>query len=176
MHVLIIAINHQIQSAMIGSMSTNGNLEAFERGQKEAFGEMIRVQIRQRGVQFVGEEARHGQETVAQRVCGMEQCRHANIEKEPEERQRRQIPLNYWEDPNVSEADKARFNCEREAYMINRTITGAGQAENVILICGRLHRDAIAEDLRRREHIVDEIDLQDQSWYIENWMEHMLDL
>ncbi len=85
-------------------MSMDGSLEAFERGQKEAFGELIRGQIRERGVQFVGEEARHGQETVAQRVCGAEHCLHANIEMEPEERQRRQIPLNYWEDPNVSDA------------------------------------------------------------------------
>ncbi len=60
--------------------------------------------------------------------------------------------------------------------MIDRTIIEAGQAESVILICGRLHRNSIASELRRLEHIVEEIDLQNQSWYIENWMEHMLNL
>jgi hypothetical protein len=56
---LAIAVNHQIQPVQINSMSGDGSLEASERSQKEKFGELLREHIRKRGVQFVGEEARH---------------------------------------------------------------------------------------------------------------------
>ena len=93
MRILIIAVNHQIQPAQIKSMSTNGSLEAFERDQKEKFGELLREQIRGRGVQFVGEEARHGEESVAQRVCQQAGLRPVtNIELNPEPRQGNKIP------------------------------------------------------------------------------------
>src|SRR5216684_3714682 len=83
LRVLIVAINHQIQPAQIMSASTNGSLEAFEKGQKENFAEFLRGHIRTHGVQFVGEETRYGAESIAQRVCGQEGCRHANIDMTP---------------------------------------------------------------------------------------------
>jgi hypothetical protein len=95
--ILIIAVNHQIQPAQIKSMSTNGSLEAFERDQKEKFGELLREQIRGRGVQFVGEEARHGEESVAQRVCQQAGLRPVtNIDMTPAQRQVHNIPPGYY--------------------------------------------------------------------------------
>src|SRR5262245_21368422 len=45
-------------------MSLDGSFQAFERDQKERFGQLLREQIRTRGIQFVGEEARHGEDTI----------------------------------------------------------------------------------------------------------------
>src|SRR5713101_6942938 len=92
MHVLIVAVNHQIQPAQIMSASTDGSLEAFERDQKERFGALIREHIQNRSVQFVGEETRYGTESIAERVCVQESRRYANIDMPPQERVQRNIP------------------------------------------------------------------------------------
>lgn len=177
MRVLIIAVNHQIQSAGIKSMSMDGRLEAFEREQKEKFGQLLREQIHKRGIQFVGEEARHADDTVAQRVCQQEGCRRAeNIDMTPEERKARNIPPGYNEDVNLPNAEKDRCNKEREAHMVGKAQAEVGNAESIALICGRLHADAIVDQLSQAGHCVDKLDLQDQQWYIEDWQAHMLQL
>lgn len=112
MRILIISVNHQIQPAQILSMSTNGKLEAFEREQKETFGSFVQLKIPDRGVQFIAEEAHHGQETVIQRLCALNNWRYANIEMTPEERTARNIPPGYHEDQSLPETEKAR--CQRE--------------------------------------------------------------
>jgi hypothetical protein len=106
MRFLIVGVNHQIQPARIMSMSTDGSLEAFARDQKEGFGQLLREDIRSRGVQFVGEEARYGEESIAQRVCQQEKCGYANVDMTPEERERRNIPPGYYENANLPEGGK----------------------------------------------------------------------
>ncbi len=157
-------------------MSTNGSLEAFERSQKEKFGKLLREHIRKRGVQFVGEEARYGEETVAHRICQEEGCRDANIDMTPDERKTRNIPPGYYENSEFSATEKDRCNREREAHMANRVHAEDGKADSVVVICGRVHADAIAEQLSRSGHSVEKLDLQDQGWYIEDWQAHMLKL
>jgi hypothetical protein len=176
MRILIIAVNHQIQPAQIKSMSSNGTLEDFERSQKENFGEYVREHIRKRGVQFVGEEARHGEETIAQRICQQEERRRENIDMTPDERKERNIPPGYYEDVSFSESEKTRCNQEREEYMAKRVHAEDGKADSVIAICGRVHAAAIASRLSKLGHSVDILDLRSQPWYIEDWQSHMLQL
>ena len=158
------------------SISTNGTLEAFEQGQKERFDQLLREQVHERGIQFIGEEARYGDESIAERMCGQVNCRYKNIEMTTEERQRRNIPAGYYEDPNLPDDEKARCNREREGYMSNMAIRGAGEAESILLICGRIHTEPIAARLEGLGHSVETIDLRGQAWYVEDWMEHMLNL
>ena len=177
MRILIIAVNHQIQSAQIKSGSTDGRLEIFERDQKERFGELLRNQIRARRIEFIGEEARHGEETIAQRVCQQEGCRPAtNIDMTRAQREDRSIPPGYHEDTSMPQAEKDRCNREREAHMVSRVLAEAGNADSIAVICGRFHAEAIAHQLSKLGHSVDRLDLQNQDWYIEDWMAHMLQL
>jgi len=157
-------------------MSFDGSLETFERGQKEKFGELVREHIRKRGVQFVGEEARYGEETVAHRVCQQEGCRRANIDMTPDERKARNIPPGYYENSEFSKIEKDRCNREREANMANRVLAEDGKADSVVVICGRVHAGAIAEQLSKSGHSVEQLDLQDQGWYVEDWQGYMLKL
>lgn len=101
-------------------------------------------------------------------------CRHANIEMTPEERVRRNTPSGYYEDASLPEAEKNRCNQEREEYMSNETIRGAGRAESILVICGRLHAESIAGHLRKLGHAVEITDLLDQGWYIEDWFDHIM--
>ncbi len=156
------------------SYSTNGNVEAFERDQKERFGQLLREHVRERGVQFVGEETRYGEISIAQTVCGQEGCRHANIDMTSEERRRRNIPPGYYEDADLPEAEKTSCNQEREEYMSNRVLAEAGEAESVLVICGRLHTEAVAAHLRKLGQAAEITDLRAQSWYVEDWFGHTM--
>jgi len=158
------------------SASTNGSLEAFEGDQKGRFGELIRGHIRNRSVQFVGEETRYGTESIAQRVCDQEDCLHANIDMNPQERERRNIPAGYFEDPNLPEPEKKRCNEEREDHMVASVLAEDGKVESVLVICGRLHAEAIAARLVQSGHHVKMADLRDEDWYIEDWVVHMSNL
>lgn len=171
MDVLIIGVNHQIQPATIKGMSVDGSIEAFERRQKEAFAAMLHEQILQRAVHFVGEECRFDEVSIAQRVCEGT-ARHGNIDMPTEERERRNIPPGYHENPALCEAEKARCDSERETYMCNQIESAA--AGSVIVICGRHHSNAIASLLRDRGHTVEITDVQHQSWYVEDWLEYCM--
>lgn len=176
MLVLIIGVNHQIQPVQILSMSTNGKLEAFERKQKETFGAFVRSKIVERSVQLMAEEARHGQETVIQRLCTLNKWRYANIEMTPEERAARNIPRGYHEDQSLPESERARCHREREEHMFERILAEAGDAESIIIVCGRIHTAPLSNRFRGLGHSVETTDLQDEDWYIEDWQQHMINL
>jgi hypothetical protein len=111
MRILIVGINHQIQPTNNYSYSTSGALERFEQQQKDHFRELLSTKIAERTVELVGEEAKHGNESIATQVCEGLAIRYINIEMTPEERSRLRIPAGYdEEDSNVSEAEKQRGN------------------------------------------------------------------
>jgi hypothetical protein len=175
MQILIIGINHQIQPVQIKSASSDGKAEEFERDQKERFGALLRTEIQKRGVQLVAEEALHGEETVTGRVCQIEKCKYANVEMTPEERASRNIPAGYNEDiPNLSEDEKERCNREREEHVVTKTLAAAGDANSVIMVCGRFHTNRLATLFHDRGHTVQTTDLQNQPWYIEDWTMHIM--
>jgi hypothetical protein len=172
--VLILGINHQIQWVRIWSWSSGGELERFEAGQKDQFRELLRKKISERRVQFVGEETKHGEPTIANEVCASARCRYANVEMHPDERAERKIPTNYESDPNVTQEQKALFHQQREEYMFEQVVAGTGDAESIIVICGRYHTTGLARSFREAGHQVDEADIQGEPWYVEDWMEHMM--
>lgn len=174
MRILIFGINHQIQPATIQSGSVSGKLEEFERNQKETYGALVRKKIVERAIEFIGEEAKHGQQTVSERVCALENCRYANIEMPPDERVARNIPTGYNENPDLPAPEKARFNQEREEYMALRAIAEADSASSIMVICGSMHTAALAERFRAARHEVETMDLHEQEWYVHDWQDHMM--
>ncbi len=174
--MLILGINHQIQWVRIWSCSSGGELERFEQGQKDKFRELLRKRIAERAVQFIAEETKHGEPSIAHELYASEGCRYANIEMHPDERAERKIPNNYEIDPNVPQEQKTQFHQQREEYMFEKAIAEAGDAESIIVICGRSHTPALASRFRDAGHRVEEADIQDEPWYIEDWMGHMMHL
>ena len=176
MQVLILGINHQIQWVRIFSSSTGGVLERFEESQKAQFRELLRRTIVDRKVQFIGEEAKHGEPSIVQAVCDSNGCGYANIEMHPDERVARSIFANYDSDSTLLAEQKERFHQEREKYMFGRAVAESRGAENIMVICGRHHRSALAKEFREASHQVDEQDIQAEPWYVEDWMTHMMRL
>src|SRR5215467_3868490 len=102
MRILILGINHQIQWSRIWSYSSSGELERFERDQKDHFRELLRSKIAERKAQFIGEETKYGEPSIAEEIAAKVPtpgCRHSNIEMHPDERTARKIPANYERDP-----------------------------------------------------------------------------
>jgi hypothetical protein len=176
MQVLVLGINHQIQPVRIYSGSTTGELERFEQGQKDRFRDLVQRRITERKVQFVGEEARHGEAAIAKEVCDAERCRYANIEINLDERARRNIPVDYESDPKMSVEQKEAFHQQREEYMFGRAVAEAADADHIIVICGRYHTPGLARRFRATGHQVHEADIQSEPWYVEDWMGHMMRL
>ncbi len=58
--------------------------------------------------------------------------------------------------------------------MYEKVLAETGGAESIIVICGRYHTPAFVNAFRRAGHLVDETDVQNEAWYIEDWLEHMM--
>jgi hypothetical protein len=176
--VLILGINHQIQWVRNWSAgsSRSGEIERFEQSQKDQFRELLHKRIAERAAQFIAEETKHGEPSIAHDVCLDKGCHYANIEMHPDERAEQNIPANYERDPTVTPEQKTRFHQQREEYMFGKSIVEGAGAKNVIVICGRYHRPALAKKFREAGHQVDEADIQDEPWYIEDWMSYMMRL
>jgi len=175
--VLIVGINHQIQPTRIKGASSDGTVEKFEREQKDAYARFLEAAIQERLVDFVGEEASHREEMVAQVVCERRGCSYANIEMPHKERSARGIPGGYRDEgSHFSEAEKARFDSAREADMYSRAVKQAANSASVLILCGRAHVAGLAQHFEAGGHEVETTDLQDQDWYVEDWAAHCLNL
>ena len=172
MRILIIGVSHQIQSAQIENTGMDAK---FEQGQKDDFGSFVRSKILEYGVQFIGEETLHGQESVTQQLCTLNNWPYANIEMTPEGRRARNIPPDYQENQNLPETERARCQREREEYMFARILREGG-AMSILIICGSNHTAPLADRFRELGHSVETTDLRDEDWYIEDWLQHMRNL
>jgi len=168
-------INHQIQWVRIWSAgsSSSGNIERFEREQKDHFRELLRKRIIEENLQFIGEETKHGEQSIAEQLCSsIEECRHANIDMTLDGRAARNIPVNY-ENLRITPSEQAFFNQKREEYMFKKAIEESRGAERAMMICGYQHTEALANRFRKAGHEVEEADIRNEPWYIEDWLSQM---
>jgi hypothetical protein len=172
MKVLIVGLNHQIQRAEV--LSGGVDIEKLEREQKEQFGQSLTRLVQNSGAQFVGEEAEHGVELIANKVALHLNCRHANIEIPPDLRKARGIPVDYTRtDRAYTPEQRANWHREREEYMVDQ-VTKNAACDSAVILCGREHTGAMAHRFREAGHEVETYDLNQEGWYIEDWLTHIL--
>lgn len=174
MRVLIIGLNHQIQ---VDSVRSKGpDIEQLERKQKDNFAQAVGRVIQREKAQFVGEEADHGVPLIAERVAKQLACKHANVEMTPAERHKRGIPPDYL-DPSrpYSLEQRDKWNSEREEYIVQTAISGAGTSDTIMILCERDHTDSLAKRFRDLGHEVETCDLNQKDWYVENWLKQTLE-
>ncbi len=163
---------HQLQSTT--PIYTEGKAAELEEGQKRQYEEMLDRVIKERGVQFIGEEAKHGTDSIAQQIARRQGREYANIEMEPAERQAKGIPPGYAdEDSSLPTVEIDRLHKTRERHIFDKTMKLAGGAESVLILCGRIHADALAQLFKGAGHTVDTSDVNKESWYIEDWPKHL---
>jgi hypothetical protein len=148
----------------------------LEAAQKVSFANTLERLIKARRAQFVGEEAKHGDEAVASLVAHDMGARYANIEMPPVERERRGIPTDYTNERRpYSTEQRADWNREREDHMVKTALAEAGDAESILILCGREHTDSLALRFQQAGHDVERYDVNQEDWYVENWLEAILE-
>jgi hypothetical protein len=176
MRILILGINHQIQSVRIRGYSSRGEMERFEADQKKRFRELIRGLVTDRNADYIGEETEHGERSIAEDVCAEVGCGYANVELHPDQREKRGIPNDYESREDLTRQQKDGFHQQRESCMFEKTLTEAKDRGSIIVICGRHHSPALAKLFRENGHEVEEIDIKSEGWYVEDWLDHVIHL
>lgn len=176
MQILIVGLNHQIQAAEIKSWGSGGQPQAFEKEQKRKFASFVAEKILETGADLVAEEAKHGQENVAQGASNSVGCLYVNIEMPPEERTARCIPPGYNEASIYSPADCEQWNRQREEFMAEKALSAGTGIDRAIVLCGRMHVGPLKDLFEKAGHLVESVDLLDQPWYVEDWFGHIMRL
>jgi hypothetical protein len=172
MKILVVGLMHQLQSTT--PIYTEGKAADLEKEQKRQYEEMLDRVIKGRGVQFIGEEAKHGTGSIAHQIARRQGREYANIEMEPAERQAKGIPPAYPdEESSLPPEEINRRHKIRESHMFDKTIKQAGSAESVLILCGRIHADALAQLFKEAGHTVETYDVNKEGWYIEDWAKHL---
>ena len=161
MNVLVFGIDHEIQ--MVDAWRS--------AAMKAAYRALLTSKIQQNGIQFIGEEAPPAGQTVAHSLTAElalprpwrnidvpEQARRdAGIYDEQTERvsvrqpgivQTHFAPGGFYLDlKNGSHEFCPRVPSDdvKEGYMIARALEGAGEAGNIMILCGNLHVEGLAE-------------------------------
>lgn len=154
MKVLIIGIFHNEQPNESNADSTKLRLA------KNALKNLLRKAIETRQVGFIGEESKHGVETIAKRLADQHnpRIRWADIDMSAEEEQIAGIP-----DASVRNAKRRCLDEEtmtwtehripedetRECYFVEKVKKEAKHVESVLVICGQGHVGPLKEKFER---------------------------
>lgn len=149
-------------------------LEAFEREQKHHFVEAIERIIVEIRPALVGEEINQGADTFAADSARKHGCDYLNVDMSEPQRRQAAIPRSYSDNrTGHSEEELARWDRMREEFMVDATIRNLN-GRNVLVICGRLHQNNLAQLFRDRGHEVRVVDISAEPWYSEHWLEDYL--
>lgn len=164
--VLIVGnrVGHDVQRIVLDD---NDKLKA----QKQEYGEMLRKRIEKKGIQFIGEEASHKWEATTAQNLGI---RRVNIDMPMEERESRGIAEEQRQRSRIPSylGDQARnvlleegyqrnvgdgwveleprlpSDVAREQSMFDKVQEHAGDADSILVICGIIHCEKLAERFR----------------------------
>jgi hypothetical protein len=59
--------------------------------------------------------------------------------------------------------------------MVRSAVSGAGNSDTILILCGRDHTDSLAKRFHDLGHDVGTRDLNHEDWYVEDWLKHILD-
>ena len=123
-------------------------------------------------VDLICEEAKHGEETIAQTLADRDHLRYHNIEMSPRRRTELGIPLLYTVDPEseISPEQKAHWNNQREAHMVYELLGAIGGARGMIVICGLIHMQVMIDALRTKFAHVEQCDITRLDWFDKSFL------
>lgn len=189
MRMIIVGLNHNIQLAEIWKLGIDQG--QIEEDQKKRFRQMLEAIVKEREIQFIGEEMdvaafweTHKRvmgnlglptmqlpaqaQTIACQVANLLGCHYAEIDMTLEERNARNIPRDYTDDDSPYPAEqKRKWNEEREQYMVEQAFKNVDDAQNVLILCGSNHAENLSELFRQAGHEVETRYVRDERWYKE---------
>ena len=158
MNIWIVAIDHKLQ------LTRRPDDSPKLREDKDKLEAILKSGIPARGIQFIGEEAKQGEQTIAMDLGRLRDPAIAwnNIDMTNAERDAAGISealkhrpghpdhqtMSYWIECRIPEDEV------REDYFISQALRHAGQAQSILMLIGDLHVDAVAGKLERMGHYV----------------------
>jgi hypothetical protein len=165
MNILIIAnrVGHEVQKPQCAE----DDLAQL----KQKLEQILRRKVKERGVEFIGEEADFDSETIAERLglpwanIDMPKAERESRGIAEEQKRRIRVPSYLGSDARtglttegyqrdvgsgwVELEPRLPSDTIREEYMFERVIKEAGDAQSITVICGILHSEELAKRFRR---------------------------
>jgi hypothetical protein len=132
------------------------------------FHDFLRDIIGRYPVDLICEEAKHGQETIAETVAEREPLRYRNIEMLPRRRAELGVPpLDTIDVPgsDIAPEQLAQWNELRESHMVQELLGAIGGARAVIVICAVSQMPVFAQALGTKFARVERHDVTRLEWF-----------
>jgi hypothetical protein len=168
---IVLATDHKLQRKAQQILSTSAALCRIETDQKERYIKLLNDHVCRPGSWFIGEEIEHGALTFA-RDFACPPNTYWNIDMPREQRLELRIPLDYANEggnPRYTAEQIAGWNQQREGFMLEQIRLHRGNTDNMLIVCGAMHAEALAGLLRADNRPVDIHDVRKEEWYIEDW-------
>jgi hypothetical protein len=130
------------------------------RGKSRLY-DLIEAKLRSGELKLVAEECSPNQDTIARRLAAETGVAYLEIDMNRKEREAAEIPPNYLTD---SEESKARGIRLRETHMAGKILSGLGQEENALLVCGSEHLAGLQAIFAASGHSVTTENVALQNW------------
>jgi hypothetical protein len=161
-NIFILGIDHKVTKE-IGNFTQGAILR-----QRQEFEKLLNRLVDKRKVEFIGEEEYPERPTIARRIAkSLTGVRCESIEMSKQERHARGIQEEQNNRPRCPET-RVPSDEIREKFMVQRTIALARDAHSVLILCGRLHTESLANKFLKAGHHVETGDLGNYDWYSES--------
>lgn len=146
MKVLIVGVFHNHQGKKSSADSDEVQLA------KDALESLVREAIESRQVKFIGEESKHGLETVAKQLADQQEIRWVNIDMTDDEARaagiadasaRNEKRRCFDEDTVTFKECRIPEDEIRERFFIDKINEESGNADSVLIVCGHGHVEAL---------------------------------
>lgn len=162
MAIYVVGCNHGIQVHPDGVWSADDPPEMQE--QRKYFAALLEDIIRQKKIEFIGEESGGGEETSAEHLADKYKIQPPrNINTTNADLERMKIPNAYMTEAYSNE-QKEHWHHQREQFMLARVREYRGSAENLLIVCGFDHFDRLS-GLLQQEGEVQQINYRKCKWY-----------
>jgi hypothetical protein len=160
--VYILGIDHEIQLA---------NSHRRPSTERVRFAQLLSEIFSDHQIEFIGEETFTDRASIARTFGGLRDIPWEAIEMSDEAREKLGIADEQAErnpsvwDINPTEPKRVLSDYIRDEYMLWRTLTKAGKAQSVLVICGFMHSDNLGKLFQREGHEVTIDSLCSREWY-----------
>lgn len=162
--IFVIGCNHGIQKANEDDLLPIDNVAEI-RTQRLSFSRLLEAIVTKNEIQFVGEEWGLAESSLAQNLAKEKRrIAWANINTSFEDLDGMGIPRDYVHGP-YGQAEKDRWNRQREGFMFGRIQENRGCAQNLLIVCGFCHLGPLKELLSQNKDEVQSVDYRGMEWY-----------
>lgn len=162
-NIYVLGIDHEIQT-FCGKRTQE---------EKDKFKNLLEMLVREHSIQFVGEECNPDKCTIAKCLASSSNIQWQPIEMSREAREALGIAEEQrnhrqtFDDITCIPSPQKRVLSDgiREEYMVWRTLTKAGDVQNILVLCGSLHAEELYNKFKKHSRNVTVVSLSKCPWY-----------